>query len=157
MALVFSLNAKSQIKPGTYSVQGAERIPLSLVLSERFKFELYDTRGSYVDGITWGDWAIHMDTLLLIFKTLQIRKDGDTSHRPVEYTDLDGRVLTINNCNIVTIIKRYIVSDSVLLLIRDSLNNKSPDWRGRNFDFVYKTSNQLLIQDQFQENAKKTN
>jgi hypothetical protein len=144
LTFLICINAKAQIKPGTYSVRSDTSISVQLVLSEDCKFTYYDSRSSSHSLwiMTYGEWRVQKDTLFLSFKWLKQRVHGDTTINPVNYTQFDGTVVTVRNAIELVDIKEYIIDNSVLHSVADGGNNKPSSWG--NFDFVFKNDHRSI-------------
>ena len=83
--------------------------------------------------MTYGDYKVHNDTLLLYYEHLQQRASDDTTYQPVQYTLFDGTVEMITNAFIVTEIKKYRIGNSVLYPIKNDKDNQAAKWGDFNF------------------------
>lgn len=142
-----SFFAKSQIKKGYYLVRSdSSKIAVYLELDSNYKFAYFDCRSSstWFWSMTYGNWSIKADTLILTYEHLQIRDKNDTISEPIKYTDYDGKIFTVTNGKINTERKKYFIRNNCLLLITDNENNKVKDWG--NFDFIFENQTDKNLQ-----------
>lgn len=144
---IISFFAKSQIKTGNYLVRSdSSKIAVYLEIDSNYKFAYFDCRSSstWLWGMTYGNWSVKNDTLILTYEHPQIRDKNDITSKPVKYTYYDGKIYTVTNGKINIETKKYSVRNNSLLLINDEENNKVKDWG--NFDFILENQTDKSLQ-----------